>query len=557
MSFRTDLEGDVVVPGTLTVLGGINSQDFSEVVTRQASTEQNVTEIKTRVEAIDTPIVRGIRSSAPTVVVKADGAVSPAAVTFSSYQAQGQTVTPYPVFFKLYKDDVLYYEAQSLSATLLWTVQVVTGLNPGPETFPSLNLFPAFTNKVVRAEAWDALSGGTKIDSIEIAVQPSWQGYIQNELGAMAPRYKGRYEGAHPASYNNYDSWLVYDSDDAPIQRGLYVAVDYTPTRVTTASPMALQARMADAVGDVAWVEKQGTYGVAADYGIQAFFENLAAVTAFVTNLSANTAFIDSLIAKRLEVLTDNFSSRIDATNGLLMKKGDNTILSVNPDGAALFSGSLKCGPLELMLGADTTTTISGSAGESVATRVNAVLSALGMAVGGEIPAVGSAGGYSDIVSITISKITTTTQVNGVGRRLQYDGYYNYNWNYKTWDLNYVCQKTTVGYGLSAKRAGGSVVYIVLPTAKTESYTSWTFLSVGNYIGITQSFSGMAGDWLPAALSNTSVDMTTQAAFSVQTQGSARYIIKNIQVGAPGAGASQGLVYVDGDTKALKVVPWW
>ncbi len=252
------------------------------------------------------PIVRTLRSSAPVLVVKADGTVAPASVIFSAMEIQGQAVSPYTCYFKLYKDDVLYHETTTPSTALMWTPDVVQEVNPGPETYPGLNLYPTFSNKVIRCEIWTAASGGSKIDSIDIAVQPSWQGYIQNELATVAPKYRGRYEASHPASYDNGDSWIVYDTDDSPIQRGFYLAVNYTPQRITGASEMALQAKLAEALTDVAWAEANG-YGTAANYGIEALFQSLAAVTAFINSLSANTALIQSMLAHNITLLAQGY----------------------------------------------------------------------------------------------------------------------------------------------------------------------------------------------------------------------------------------------------------
>lgn len=135
------------------------------------------------------------------------------------------------------------------------------------------------------------------------------------EVVAALPRpsaYLGRYLGAHPETYANNDWWTVYDTDDSPIQRGVWYSNAGTPARITTSSSVALQAKLAEALKDVAWAEAQGTYGTAADYGIDTLFQNIASVTAlintlvasnvFTTNLAAESSFITSLFTQNIEV---------------------------------------------------------------------------------------------------------------------------------------------------------------------------------------------------------------------------------------------------------------
>ena len=120
-----------------------------------------------------------------------------------------------------------------------------------------------------------------------------------------APKYLGRYDHAHPSSYNSGDWWTVYDTDDDPIQRGVWYSNSGTPTRITTSSAMNLQAKLASAIGDIAWAEAQGTYGTSADYGIESVFQSLGAVSAFIETLAAKQAFIESLFTNQIEVPDD------------------------------------------------------------------------------------------------------------------------------------------------------------------------------------------------------------------------------------------------------------
>lgn len=106
-----------------------------------------------------------------------------------------------------------------------------------------------------------------------------------NPVPAISAKYLGRYEASHPVS-NNGDWWVVYDTDDDPIQRGVWYNNNGTPERITVSSSSTLQAKFVEALTDVAWAEAGG-YGVAADYGIQTLFQSLGVVTAFIQNLFA------------------------------------------------------------------------------------------------------------------------------------------------------------------------------------------------------------------------------------------------------------------------------
>lgn len=139
-------------------------------------------------------------------------------------------------------------------------------------------------------------------------------------VASNAPRYLGRYDATHPATYNDGDWWTVYDTNDSPIQRGVWYSNAGTPARITTASSASLQGKFAEALTDVAWAEAQGTYGVASDYGIQTLFQSLGVVT----------AFINSLFTREITLQTGGkiTSTNFDATNGF----------EINEDGTATFN---------------------------------------------------------------------------------------------------------------------------------------------------------------------------------------------------------------------------
>lgn len=156
------------------------------------------------------------------------------------------------------------------------------------------------------------------------------------DMSTYAPRYLGKYQAAHPASYNNGDWWLVYDTDDSPIQRGVYYSNNGTPTRITTSSSADLQGKLVAALADIAWAEKDGK-GTAADYGgFDAFFSALGAVSAFIQNLFAqNISFTGSINGPNIIISPNEIKyKKTDSskwasvyfdltTNGLTIKTGD------------------------------------------------------------------------------------------------------------------------------------------------------------------------------------------------------------------------------------------
>jgi hypothetical protein len=122
--------------------------------------------------------------------------------------------------------------------------------------------------------------------------QPEIVQIAQAQAATNAPHYLGRYYASHPSSYNNGDWWLVYDTDDSPIQRGVYYSNNGAATRITTSSSADLQGKLVAALADIAWAEASG-YGKASNYGgFDAFFTALGAVSAFVQNLFVGSASI-------------------------------------------------------------------------------------------------------------------------------------------------------------------------------------------------------------------------------------------------------------------------
>lgn len=155
------------------------------------------------------------------------------------------------------------------------------------------------------------------------------QDEVDSRVTTVAPRYLGRYDHAHPASYNPGDWWTVYDTDDSPIQRGVWYSNAGTPARITTASATTLQAKFVEAIPDVAWAEGNVSpdYGTSVDYGISAVFSSIAAVSAFFTELFAQNITATGTITGATLKATDGrikISSDIDSElKGVQVSSGD------------------------------------------------------------------------------------------------------------------------------------------------------------------------------------------------------------------------------------------
>jgi len=112
----------------------------------------------------------------------------------------------------------------------------------------------------------------------------------------LAPHYLGRYEAAHPSTYNVKDRWTVYDTDDSPIQVGVYYYTGSAVTRVTTSDSTELQGMMLEATEDIAWAEKHGYQTVSAYGGFETVFQAMGAVRAYIDELFLNSANVKNTL---------------------------------------------------------------------------------------------------------------------------------------------------------------------------------------------------------------------------------------------------------------------
>jgi hypothetical protein len=211
-----------------------------------------------------------LRLSTTNVSRSRDGTLTPSVVT-----AQGRYSddTPYSGIFVIdvSADGISYqngYTSSGLEASKAYTVPATVTISGTPYYTSAISFKLYEDDTLTELKAFNACS----------VLQDS----------SEAPIYLGRYDSAHPTTYLDGDWWTVYDTDDSPIQRGVWYSNGGTPLRITASGTAFLQAKFGAALTDVAWAEAQGTYGVAADYGIEALFQSLGAVTAFIDQLFAN-----------------------------------------------------------------------------------------------------------------------------------------------------------------------------------------------------------------------------------------------------------------------------
>ncbi len=160
---------------------------------------------------------------------------------------------------------------------------------------------PVAIDKATFAARWSEFRAAES--AIYSAIATKRASDATGQIQTLAPKYLGRYGGAHPSTYNPGDSWTVYDTDDSPIQRGVWYSNNGTPTRISAKSgdvgyttDQKLLGKLVEALTDVAWAEANG-YGASGSYGIETLFQSLAAVT----------AFIQSLFAREITLLAQGF----------------------------------------------------------------------------------------------------------------------------------------------------------------------------------------------------------------------------------------------------------
>lgn len=219
------------------------------------------------------------------------GVYTPASITFTAKSDQTGSIADYSGMFII---------AESTDGST-FTDKYTSSSNESAKTYT-----PSAGIALLRCRLYFAGGTTTMLDEETIPVVEDGP---QGPQGPDAPRYLGKYYAAHPSSYLNGDWWTVYDTDDSPIQRGVWYSAAGIATRISavsgetgyTTDPILL-AKLASCMADVAWAEKQGTYGTAANYGIAMFFESFGAVTAFIRKLFVQAIYIS--ISAGNEVLT-------------------------------------------------------------------------------------------------------------------------------------------------------------------------------------------------------------------------------------------------------------
>lgn len=221
---------------------------------------------------------------------------------------------------------------------------------------------------------------------------------VETAVTTYAPRYLGKYDHAHPSSYNPGDWWLVYDNDDDPIQRGVWYSNAGTPARITTSSSALLQGKLVAALSDIAWAEKN-SYGLASDYGgFDAFFTALGAVSAYIASLYAQSVtlaaegYLESYDYAEDDDDLPTAGFKLDVANQLIKSYGSmftnayiKNVQLVN----AVLSGILSTSELETKK----TITVTWTAPGEDYYFAGALIEAFGLSVGQSIAASGTFNG--------------------------------------------------------------------------------------------------------------------------------------------------------------------
>jgi len=145
--------------------------------------------------------------------------------------------------------------------------------------------------------------------------------YVEKPVGASAisvyaPGYLGKYDSAHPTTYNEQDVWTVYATVGSTLAAGVYYynsSVSSSPIKITTSSATILQGKLISAMEDIAWAEKNGYQTASAYGGFDSVFTAMGAVRAYIDELFANTinAVNSITIATGGTILSQNYATGV------------------------------------------------------------------------------------------------------------------------------------------------------------------------------------------------------------------------------------------------------
>lgn len=307
----------VGVTGTLvgnryTVTNLATDSEYIDLVASRSGMSSITKRFKlTRARQGDPVPAYNLRVSTSVIKTYTDGSKSPDSVTFSAYSSIGLAEpTPYAGIFKLFVNDVLQFQSSTPQTSFTWYNFADV---PTETDFPTEFDFPLFTVEgalsdveIMRIELWSS-DNALKVDSQSIAFFKDVGFQLTDIINAAldqvpdrTPKYLGRFQAAPPSVYRWGDWFTIYDSDDAPYQRGVYIVNRNLAVTRIAGDEGAESKYMMDALPDVLWAVQHG-YGVTSDYGSITFIANLAVNTIFATALSANEAFIGDLRNNMIE----------------------------------------------------------------------------------------------------------------------------------------------------------------------------------------------------------------------------------------------------------------
>jgi hypothetical protein len=242
-------------------------------------------------DVASTPVYK-IKSTSQAVLVKPLSEYIPDACVFSSVVYQGMAAaSPLLGIYKFYLNDVHVATSSTAISSYSWTGFDTS--TPGQITLPSTGLtildhIPSSEYLLtMRVDLYDE-EDTYILDQINVVFVLDWTMFeddVIDSIRTYSPTYLGRFNASHPASYAKNDSWLVYDTDDTPIQRGIYYYDGLTETRIA-GTEADLSYMISSALPDILWASKNG-YGIVDNYGAITYIQNFVSSIAFIETLSS------------------------------------------------------------------------------------------------------------------------------------------------------------------------------------------------------------------------------------------------------------------------------
>jgi hypothetical protein len=263
------------------------------------------------------------------VLVKPDLSMNPDTLIFSStYQTGLAAPQPYDGIWKFYINNALQFETTTPQSAYEWDGfgDILIDNVPANEIL----IDNILANEIIlpyeydgqeplismKVELWNA-TGLTLLDSQLVVFMADVANYIPTILGETpnyTPKHLGRFYASLPAEARKGDSWVVYDEDDHPHKRGVYIHNGTVAVWIDT-ELVGNEKYLAAALPDILWIAKAGLYGGVSVYGAVTYIVNL------VTNaIATNQITIGKQMVDGLE--SDLGVAELNAKNALAYRLG-------------------------------------------------------------------------------------------------------------------------------------------------------------------------------------------------------------------------------------------